>query len=441
MTVAERSSAETRPIRTSVPARRLYSSVYLIWFCAVLMFGVLAFGAVETWANSLLEIGAAFLFTVLVVHKICISKLSVKRNPLYSPMLGFAAVGAAQVVFNLTAYRYATLVVCLQFLSYAALLFVATQLAGDLGSSKILVLVFAAFGSAVALLAICQYLSSAPNIYWLRSPGTGGNFFGTYVNRDHYAGLMEMLMPFALVLSLSRLVHGGQRMLAGFAAIIMAGSIVLTLSRGGVISLAAQLLFLFWITSKVQKGSLVRNRLLLGIGLTLAFLAFAGSSSTMWSHLGDLQETFRLDVLKDSLRMFARKPIIGWGLGTFDTVYPSFRSFYTTVYVNAAHNDYLQVLVEAGILGFGFVVWFVIRLYQAGLKQLGHWNQSWRGALQLSCLVGCTGILVHSALDFNLQVPGTAAFFFALGALATSLPASAEKSIPGFVPEPLRKVS
>jgi hypothetical protein len=52
--------------------------------------------------------------------------------------------------------------------------------------------------------AICQYLSSAADIYWLRSPGTGGSFFGTYVNRDHYAGLMEMLTPFALVLSLSR---------------------------------------------------------------------------------------------------------------------------------------------------------------------------------------------------------------------------------------------
>jgi O-antigen ligase len=426
MTVLEHSSIETRPSRTSMPAERLYSPLYLISFCAVLMFGVLAFGAAAIWANSILEIGAALLFTVLVVHKICISGLRAKWNPLYAPAIGFAAVGAAQVAFNLTAYRYATLLVCLQYLSYAALLFVATQLAGDLGSSKNLVLGFTVFGSAVALLAICQYLSSAPKIYWLHWPGTGTDFFGTYVNRDHYAGLMEMLTPFALVLSLSRLIHGGQRMLAGFAAIIMAGSIVLTLSRGGVISLVAELLFLFWITSRVQRESLVRNRLLLGLGLTLAFLAFAGSS-TKWTHLGDVRETFRWDVLKDSLRMFAHKPILGWGLGTFDIVYPAYRSFYTTLYVNAAHNDYLQVLIETGILGFSCVLWFGSVLYRTGLKGLRHWNQSWRGALQLSALVGCTGLLVHSALDFNLQVPGNAAFFYAFCALATSLRSNAER--------------
>jgi len=99
----------------------------------------------------------------------------------------------------------------------------------------------------------------------------------------------------------------------------------------------------------------------------------------MWSHLGDVQETFRWDVLKDSLRMFARKPMLGWGLGAFETVYPAFRSFYTTVYDKAAHNDYVQVLVESGIVGFVFVVWFITCAYRTGLKNLRRWNQSWRG--------------------------------------------------------------
>ena len=212
----------------------------------------------------------------------------------------------------------------------------------------------------------------------------------------------------------------------GGAAIIMAGSIVLTLSRGGVISLIAELMFLFWITFRVQQGSVVRNQLALGLGLTMVFLVFA-RSSTEWSHLGAVQETFRWNVLKDSLRMFAHKPILGWGLGTFDVVYPAYRSFYTTLYVNAAHNDYLQVLIETGILGFTCVVWFGSVLYRTGLKGLGHWNQSWRGALQLSALVGCTGLLVHSALDFNLQVPGNAAFFYAFCALATSSKSNSER--------------
>ena len=59
-------------------------------------------------------------------------------------------------------------------------------------------------------------------------------------------------------------------------------------------------------------------------------------------------------------------------------------------------------------------------------------ESNWRGALQLATLVGCTGIPVHSALEFNLQVPATAAFFFAFSALTTSLPSKAERSMPGF---------
>jgi O-antigen ligase len=159
------------------------------------------------------------------------------------------------------------------------------------------------------------------------------------------------------------------------------------------------------------------------------------------SHLGDVQETFRWNVLKDSLRMFAHKPVLGWGLGTFDVVYPAYRSFYTTLYVNAAHNDYLQVLVETGVLGFSCVLWFGYVLYRTGLKDARHWNQSWRGALQLSALVSCTGLLVHSALDFNLQVPGNAAFFYSLCALATSLTPNARRSTSSLADVPLKKVS
>lgn len=416
MSVAEHSLLDA-------PTEKLTASSYplagVIGLCSILFFGVLAFGAGDIWANSVLEMLAALLFAVTVVD-CCARATLVRWNPLYPPMLAFGAVAAFQAMFNLTAYRYATLLACLQYLSYAAVFFVAAQVATDARFSKFLILTFSAFGAAVAVFSICQYLSGTRNFYWLVSPGTGSNIFGPYVNRDHYAGLMEMLMPPALVLGLSRLLNSGQRALVAFAAVVMAGSIVLAGSRGGVVSLAAELTFLVWVATRSARGSLVRRNLLMGIALMLAFLAFIGSSS-MWSRFGDVQETFRPGVLKDSLRMFLRKPVLGWGLGTFQTVYPRFRSFYTTAYVNAAHNDYLQALVETGMLGFGCVMWFVIALYRNALTDLRYWNQSWRQALQLSALVGCTGLLVHSAFDFNLQVPANAALFYALSALAAGL--------------------
>jgi len=339
-------------------------------------------------------------------------------------MIGFAAIAAIQLILNMTAYRYETLVVFIQYVSYAMLMFIAAQIAIDERSCKILVVMFSIFGSAVAFFAICQNLSSTLRIYWLRTPAVDASIFGPYSNHDHYAGLMEMLTPLALVLSLSPLVQGGQRILAAFATVLMAGSIVLSLSRGGAISLLAELLVLFWMVSRVQKGTLARTRILVLVVALLAFLAFVGSPA-MWRHLGHLQDVLRIDILRDSLRMVARRPILGWGLGAFPKTYPGFRSFYTAFFINAAHNDYIQVLVETGLAGFSYVVWFIIALYRSGLRG-DSGDQAWRGILRVATLVGCTGILVHSFFDFNLQVPGNAALFYVFCALAAGLPANSD---------------
>ena len=57
--------------------------------------------------------------------------------------------------------------------------------------------------------------------------------------------------------------------------------------------------------------------------------------------------------------MFSHRPVLGWGLGTFPTIYPHYRSFYTNLFINEAHNDYAQLLVETGLLGFALMLWFL----------------------------------------------------------------------------------
>jgi len=118
--------------------------------------------------------------------------------------------------------------------------------------------------------------------------------------------------------------------------------------------------------------------------------------------------------------MFSHRPVGGWGLGTFPTIYPSYRSFYTNLFVNEAHNDYAQLLVETGLLGFGLMLWFLVRLYQHGLPTSRRWEFKWDGAVSLAALLGCTGILFHSFVDFNLQIPANAALFYVLCGLAAS---------------------
>ncbi|HUK43260.1 MAG TPA: hypothetical protein VLW48_02335, partial [Candidatus Bathyarchaeia archaeon] len=108
------------------------------------------------------------------------------------------------------------------------------------------------------------------------------------------------------------------------------------------------------------------------------------------------------------------------GFGTFSAVYPQYRSFYTELMVNAAHDDFLEVTVETGLVGLGLAVAFIYLLYRNGLRAARNWRRDPRAGMALAALVGCTGLVVHSFSDFNLQVPANAALFFALCAVATA---------------------
>lgn len=178
-----------------------------------------------------------------------------------------------------------------------------------------------------------------------------------------------------------------------------------------------------------QKRSL---RTAIGIGVFLAIvvglLVWIGGSelsqriATAGPGHTELSSDIRTYINRDGLRMFLKKPVLGWGLGTFPIVYPEFRTFYTNFFVNEAHNDYLQLLVEMGLLGFATMVWFVVTLYAKGLKKIRNWPSEMSGAVTLACLLGLSGILVHSAVDFNLQIPANAALFYVLCTIAAAEP-------------------
>src|SRR5207302_8281534 len=99
----------------------------------------------------------------------------------------------------------------------------------------------AIYGTMVAMFAVLQSLSSPGKLYWLRTPRSGGWIYGPYVNHNHYAGLMEMLVPVPLVFALSRYAHGPRRTMAAIAAAIMASTIFLSGSRGGMVAFAVEM--------------------------------------------------------------------------------------------------------------------------------------------------------------------------------------------------------
>jgi O-antigen ligase len=212
----------------------------------------------------------------------------------------------------------------------------------------------------------------------------------------------------------------------------MATTIFLSGSRGGMVAFMCELIFLacvlIWQRSSVENSFSSKLTLALFTVLFLSFLGWVGGHEAI-DRLVNVESTrheitagLRLDIDRDLLRMFPHRPILGWGLGTFEYVYPQFRSFYTSYHIDEAHNDYLQLVIELGAAGFITMLWFLWLVFRIGSKKLSKWHTDMNGAVALAAMLGVTGILVHSLVDFNLQVPANAALFYVLCTIAAMEP-------------------
>ncbi len=404
---------------------RLLNDALAAGICLLLAFGALAFGGVQEWAMCVLEIGAALLVTVWVVRELVNDRLEILSNPLSVPVFLFAGLVAIQLLLHRTAYWYVTWQKALLWAAYAMLGFLTAQCFRDRVSLKRLSIFLGVFGYLVALLAIAPEFAGNGKIYWVVPDQSGSGFFGPYSNHAHYAGLMEMLVPFPLVLAMAGFSPSPMRGLYSFAAVIMSSTIFLSKSLGGIVAFAVELGVLAILSAR---GRHTRRQVasLALFCLLLLFCLMLLRPSGLWERLTQLQDPLdkthaasRITIVEDSFKMVRQRPLLGWGFGTFPIVYPSFRSFYTDLAVNAAHNDFVELLVETGLLGFALMVAFVYLLYRTGIHRVEHWRDDPRTGTRLAALVGCTGLLVHSFFDFNLQIPANAALFFALAAVAT----------------------
>ena len=401
------------------PQLPVLDRVLVFGLCLLLIFGVLAFGAVEDWSTFAFELGSVFLFLVWVLKQLASRVVRLSSKSLYLPAFLFLVVILAQIGLKVSAYPYATKYEALEYVSYGIVLLIAVECVKTKETRKRFALAMTIFGALYAFFALAQDLTSNGKIFWVRTVRFHGGIFGTYVNRDHYAGIMEMLLPIPLTLSMSHLLRWEKRILVGFCGALMASTIFLCGSRGGMIAFMLEMVLLAILTfGESRRFPALVAYILLSIS-TLGFIVLSNNGRGL-ARIGDLDAGIRPQIVKDSLKLFAKRPLLGWGLATFPITYPQYRSFYTNSFVNEAHNDYAQLLVETGVLGFGLMIWFLVQLYRRGFPQLQGWQSGWDRALSVSALTACTGILVHSLVDFNLHIPANAAFFYVSCGLAAS---------------------
>jgi O-antigen ligase len=418
-------------IATDEKQPRVPATVMVGAVCAVLIFAVLAFGAVEPWAVFVVESAAVVLLLLYASRVIGAEPAKLHGSPLYAPMLIIGLLAIVQILFGTTAYRLATLREFLLDAAYFTMFFVVVQCFRSERERKLFAAIMTAFGFLLAVFAVLQDFTSAGKLYWVHTPRFGGVIYGPYVDHSHYAGLMEMLIPLPVLLCLSRGLSGGQKALLSFMAAFMTASLVMSRSAGGVISFVCAWLIMGPFLFRSERGRRAAMALVGGAAVTVLFVMWIDGGAIV-ERLAALQDpvrseafqpgqkTSRLAIAGDALHVAGARPISGWGLGAFQVVYPQFQSFYSRVYVDHAHDDYLELIAETGLIGAVCLGWFLFGLYRRGLQRLDHWRRNPARAVRLGALVGCTSLLVHSFGDFNLHIPANAAVFFVLCGVAST---------------------
>jgi O-antigen ligase len=392
--------------------------------CAVLVFAIAAHGAVEDWARAVLETSAGLLFVFWAARVYMTREERVFTSPLLPPLLAFILLALGQIFFRGTASPYGTRIELQLLTALTLLLFLATQAFRTTDDWRFFVWFIMWLGFLVAIFGILQHLTFNGKLYWLREMTYGGIPFGPYVNRNHFAGFAELVIPVALVPLVLGKVRRERWLAVGLLALFPIGALFLSASRGGIISFAAELGVLTLLLVLRRTGG--RHVLAGAVVLLCAFMLVS------WLGVRQILERFasmqslevsvgkRASMRADTWHIFLQHPWTGTGLGTLQTVFPAYETLYDAKVVNHSHNDYLEALAETGVVGGACCAWFLGALFFHSLRRLLLQDKSFSAALHLSGLVACTGFLVHSLVDFNLHIPGNALLFFLLANLATA---------------------
>ena len=398
--------------------------VLRLGICALVAFGVLAHGAVEPWARAILESGAGLLFLIWAAHAYFQEQEILVISPLLPPLLAFAALILGQWVFHATVSVYHTRTELQLLLAFVMVVFVAVQVFRTREDWRGFIWFLMVFGFLVAGFGILQHLTFNGKLYWFREMRYGGIPFGPYVNRNHFAGLMELVIPVSLVPLVMGKVRRERWLVVGLFAILPLGALFLSASRGGIISLGVELAALALLL--ILRRGADRHILAGGAVVLVAILmvSWLGVRQILdrFSSLQSSEVTVgkRASMRADTWRIFLDHPWKGTGLGTLQTVFPQYESLYDGKVVNHTHNDYLEGLAETGLLGGLCCAGFLGVLFFESIRRLPPRNRAFAATVHLSGLVACVGFLVHSLVDFNLHIPGNVLLFFLLANLTTS---------------------
>ena len=292
-------------------------------------------------------------------------------------------------------------------------------------------------GMAVALIGVVQKPLYAGAIYGFWTPLMHGTPFGPFVNKNHFAGWVVMAIPLALggfcaMVNRARVAGVRDRLLwlssrdgnravqAVFAVVLMALALALTLSRSGMVSLAAALIVCGWAGVRRHRAGTMRP-LVVGCVVLALFVAvdWAGFDTVVARF--DAADTAALSGRIPIWRGATSMAADFWGTGSGLNTYGTATLFYPVVvpahHLREAHNDYLQLAVEGGLL-LGAPVLIAIAAFVIAVRRRFAASGDSAYWVRLGAVGGIVAVAVQSAVDFSLQMPGNAALFATLCGVA-----------------------
>lgn len=251
----------------------------------------------------------------------------------------------------------------------------------------------------------------------------GAPVVGTYRSRNHFAGLLEMVLPVAIgcAIALLRNRHyrdragagriGGASLILGSAALMLAALGVsqskmgFIASLGGLCAMASAAAFAsignrkrWWVPGLV--GALFL--------LTLAYVPSEQMVGALGNSLSEKSGEGRLPIWINTLHLLVSYPLTGSGLGTYEVAFPRYQTAVVDYGFEFAHNDYLELAAELGVAGFAilaaFALFMLSRALRAGTRQF---DRSTR-AVAWGCTGAIAAIGLHSLTDFNMYIPANA---------------------------------
>jgi O-antigen ligase len=422
-----------------------------ITFCALVVLIVVApipYGTVEPWWK------AAFVcavFAICIIALIETLKHRIERiegASILLPMLALSLLAFLQTlslgsrtdanlsVWNtISADPYQTRFFALQMLALTTLLALLYRYASTERRVRVLVYTVLAIAVASAVFGILRQTSQQETGFLLpllkKNQG-----YGQFINKNHFAYLMEM----AFGLGLGIVLGGGvarERLMIYVALLLPIWTgLVLANSRGGILAMLAQVvvavLLLFsshgdYELPKIAQSAALRAVLLVVLVIGVLFGTFWVGGDRLATNFENATNEIassstgasRNEVWRATLKMFAAHPIVGVGLGAYWIGITAYHEASGLMTPQEAHNDYLELLSSGGLIGLALGVWFAVAVVRK-IRQNLSTDVGYKRAVRFGAVLGITGITAHSLVDFGLHIMTNAVVFIVLIMIATA---------------------